>query len=182
MLALSVAGIVVIAGCGSDGSNAAATTVGHSTSTTSASQTTIGVTPSTTGGAGAGTTLPGTVSTSPGGPNASDPAPPASDALLSPSGAFLSSHRLSLSGSGVPSNARSVCQTSPGASCVITFTNGSTSRSLPSQQVDAGGSTSWSWSVADVGLTAGHWEVQVTARRGAELRQVDEAIGLEVVD
>lgn len=101
--------------------------------------------------------------------------------LLPPSGTFLSSHTLSLGGGSVPDRGRSVCRTSPGATCVIEFTMGGVTRSLPARQVAGDGSTSWDWSPAEVGLTRGHWDVRITASSGSQQRSVDEAIGLEVV-
>lgn len=108
------------------------------------------------------------------------PGPSGSD-LLAPTGTFLSSHRLSLSGSDVPSRARSVCHTTPGATCVIAFSMAGTSQSLPAQQTDSSGDTSWDWSPGDLGLGVGHWDVRITASMGSSTSSVDEAIGLEVV-
>lgn len=56
-----------------------------------------------------------------------------------------------------------------------------TTRSLPARVVDDSGVVAWDWSPADVGLTAGHWDVRIVATLGSAREAVDEAIGLEVV-
>lgn len=170
---------VALAGCGSSGSSGASrsTTVAASTESTSslvAPTTTDAATPTTT------RSHPGDGSSTSVVTNGSQPA--AGDPPLEPSGTFLSSHRLSLSGTGAPTEARSVCRTSPGASCTIVFTSEATTRQLGPKAVDAAGTAAWDWSAEQVGLTVGHWSVRVTASNGSEVRSVDEAIGLEVVN
>lgn len=79
--------------------------------------------------------------------------------LLAPSGNFVSAHN-------VPSDApiASVCNTTPGATCTITFTNGSVKKNLPSQTTDRGGSTYWNeWTAKSIGLTVGSWQISASA-------------------
>jgi hypothetical protein len=57
----------------------------------------------------------------------------------------------------------SVCNTTPNASCQISFTNGGTKKSLPAQVTDAGGVTYWYCKLQDIGLTAGNWTVSATS-------------------
>jgi hypothetical protein len=83
--------------------------------------------------------------------------------LVAPTGNFVSDHHPNLSGSPAPNSMTSVCNTSPGASCQITFTSGSTTKSLPTQVTDAGGATYWYWTLQDIGLTAGSWQVSATS-------------------
>lgn len=183
-LACCAALALVAVGCGSDGSSGqdSTTTAEGYTPLTSAPRETTG--PSTTSAGSADgtvtTTRPGETSTSPSG-SATSPTSPGADALLPPSGTFLSSHKLSLSGTGAPSNARSVCRTSPGASCWLTFSNDGRNVSFLAEKVDASGVATWDWSPTDIQLTIGHWDVTVTAERGSEQQVVEEAIGLDVV-
>lgn len=87
-------------------------------------------------------------------------------ALVAPFGNFVSNHSPNLSGSPDPNSMTSVCNTSPGASCQITFTKGSTTKSLPKQVTDAGGTTYWFWKLQDIGLTTGSWTVTATSNSG----------------
>jgi len=86
-----------------------------------------------------------------------------SASLVAPTGNFVSDHHPNLSGSPAPNSMTSVCNTSPGASCQISFTNGSTTKSLPTQTTDAGGATYWYWKLQDIGLTAGSWKISATS-------------------
>jgi len=100
--------------------------------------------------------------------------------LIAPSGNFVSNHHPNLSGSPAPNQIQSVCNTTPGAQCEITFTNGTDTKSLPAQTTDKGGATYWTWKVQDIGLTAGSWKVQATSKLGSDTKTADDAILLEV--
>lgn len=76
---------------------------------------------------------------------------------ITPYGTFVSNHNPPENGN----SETSVCITSPGATCGITFTNGSQTESLANQQTDSSGTTSWNWSASILGT--GHWVVTVTA-------------------
>lgn len=99
--------------------------------------------------------------------------------LLAPSGVFVSSHHTSLSSSAAES---SVCNTTPGATCVIRFTNTSsgTVKELRSQETDAGGATYWNWKLSDIGLSAGEWKVEAVASLGAQTKTAADALNLEI--
>jgi hypothetical protein len=96
--------------------------------------------------------------------------------LLTPSGNFVSNHR--------PKDNRAdqqaVCVTTPGASCEIIFTNGSTTRSLPAQTTDRGGATYWTWSPVSANLTAGSWKVQAKATLHDQTKTASDATNLEI--
>ena len=92
----------------------------------------------------------------------------ASASLVAPTGNFVSNHHPNLSGSPAPNSMTSVCNTSPGASCQVSFTNGSTTKSLPTQVTDAGGATYWYWKLQDIGLTAGSWKISATSSMGGD--------------
>lgn len=99
--------------------------------------------------------------------------------LLAPSGVFVSSHHVSLSG---PTAESSVCNTTPGAACIIRFTDTSsgTVKELRSQQTDAGGATYWSWKTSDVGLGIGVWKVEAIASLGTQTKTTADALNLEI--
>jgi len=101
--------------------------------------------------------------------------------LIAPSGSFVSNHHPSLSGSPAPNTVTSVCNTTPGATCQITFTMDSVTKSLPSQTVDSGGSTYWTnWKLQDVGLTAGSWKVNAIASLNGQTKTASDAMSLVV--
>jgi hypothetical protein len=101
--------------------------------------------------------------------------------LIAPSGSFVSNHHPNLSGSPAPNTVTSVCNTTPGASCQITFTMDSVTKSLPSQTADSGGSTYWTnWKLQGVGLTAGSWKVTATATLNGQTKTASDAMSLVV--
>jgi len=75
-----------------------------------------------------------------------------------PIGDFVSSHQAAL---GTPEN--STCTTTAGTNCQIKFTSGSVVKSLPVQDTNRDGSTSWDWTPQEIGLTAGQWEITAIA-------------------
>ena len=83
---------------------------------------------------------------------------------------LVSNHQPSLTPSGFNSNQEnSVCVTSPGADCEITFTLGSTVKSLGKKQADATGAVYWSnWKLQDIGLTVGDWTITATATQNGQ--------------
>lgn len=101
--------------------------------------------------------------------------------LIAPSGNFVSSHTLPLSAS-----AESVCITTINAVCEITFTNGSTSKSLGSGQAKAGrtdqnGTVTWPvWTPASLGLTPGSWTITAKASLGAQSKTTVDTVKLVV--
>jgi hypothetical protein len=102
--------------------------------------------------------------------------PSDSPVLLAPSGNFVSAHN-------VPSDAAivSVCNTTPGASCVITFTSGNVKKSLTSQVTDRGGSAYWnSWTPKDIGLSTGSWQISATASLNGKTQSSSDAMPLVV--
>ena len=102
--------------------------------------------------------------------------------LLAPSAdSLVSNHHPNLSGSPAPNTLSSVCTTSPGASCTITFTKDGVTKSLPAQTTDRAGSTYWNnWSLQAVGLTEGSWHIQAVATLNGQTKSVADAMNLEV--
>jgi hypothetical protein len=99
--------------------------------------------------------------------------------VTKPSGSFVSNHKPGQNGS--PTEESSVCLTTPGASCTITFTMNNTTKSLPAQTADSSGTAYWaSWTPASVGLTAGSWKVSAVATWGTQSATTQDPVPLEV--
>lgn len=92
-----------------------------------------------------------------------------------PYGEFVSSHKL-----GSNDQEQSVCSSTPGASCVISFNSNDTTRSLPSKVVDDSGNVYWTWSPQQIGLTAGSWKITATASLNNQTASSVDQIQLEV--
>lgn len=109
------------------------------------------------------------------------PAPPANNApLIKPYGSFVSNHQPGQHGS--PLEEASVCNTSPGASCTITFTKGGVTKSLTAKTADSSGAVYWqSWTPQSVGLTAGNWTVTAVATAGQQTQSTQDPTPLEVL-
>ncbi len=93
-------------------------------------------------------------------------------ALVAPWGVFVSNHRPGEN--GTPTMENSSCNTSPGASCYIKFTNGDKTRTLPSQTTDANGSAIWSWDVTNAGFTTGSWQITAIATLNGQTKSTTD--------
>lgn len=102
--------------------------------------------------------------------------------LVAPSGNFVSDHHPNLSGSPAPNTIESVCNTTPNATCQITFTNTSSGlvKSLPTKTTDTNGATYWDWKLQDIGLTQGTWKIEVIAKLGSQTKTASDAMNLVV--
>ncbi|OGL37181.1 hypothetical protein A3E49_02565 [Candidatus Saccharibacteria bacterium RIFCSPHIGHO2_12_FULL_49_19] len=102
-------------------------------------------------------------------------------APITPYGNFVSNHSPNLDGVPAPSSIQSVCNTSPGASCYIEFTNSDgVVKKLTSQKTDGNGATYWYWDVAQAGFTVGFWKITVVATLNGQPATVTDAINLKV--
>lgn len=101
--------------------------------------------------------------------------------LLAPSGNFVSNHHPNLGGSPAPDTMTSVCDTTPGATCTITFIKDGITKTLSAQSTDRSGSAFWNnWSLAVIGLTAGSWKVQAVAMLDGQTKTTTDPMSLEV--
>ncbi len=93
-----------------------------------------------------------------------------------PYGNFVSNHRPGENGSDT--NEQSTCDTTPGATCYIQFTNTAdgTVTKLPVQTVGSDGSTFWSWDSTI--LTSGEWKITAVAELHGQTRSADDTIRL----
>lgn len=85
-----------------------------------------------------------------------------------PIGQFVSDHNPS----STNENEVSTCTTTPGATCQIVFTSGSLTKTLTPQTTGGQGSTTWSWTPAQLGLTSGSWKITVTASNGSKTASI----------
>lgn len=97
--------------------------------------------------------------------------------LISPSGDFVSAHRVTLSTSLV-----SVCNSTPGASCSIRFTNSDgVTKQLLSQNTDSGGSAYWNnWTPRTIGLSPGVWKITAIVTLNGQNKSTQDALSLTV--
>lgn len=96
-------------------------------------------------------------------------------ALVLPTGNFVSSH---ITTGESPQS--SDCTTTVGATCEIIFTKDGVIKTLPAQTTDKGGSTYWSWTPSQYGLTEGVWKIQARASLSGQTITADDAMNLEV--
>lgn len=100
--------------------------------------------------------------------------------LKTPSGTFVSNHRPKLGGSKNETSEQSTCNTTPGATCFIRFTNGSIEKTLEAKTADVNGAVVWSWNIDDSGLSSGKWKVEAVANLGENTKVAADLIELEV--
>lgn len=145
----------------------------HTSPATTAGQYTKGESPSPANTSPQSNTQPGDnkSTTGAGDPNA---------VLLDPTGNFVSTHHISLSGASGTATLQSTCNTTPGATCQITFTKDGVVKSLPKQTTDRGGATYWNWKLQDIGLSEGSWQVTAIAALGSQSKNANDALALEV--
>lgn len=100
--------------------------------------------------------------------------------LIAPTGTFVSNHHPNLGGSPAPNEEQSTCNTTPGATCQISFSNNGVTKTLPPQTADSGGATYWTWTLQDIGLTQGSWHIQAIATLNGSTLTATDAMTLEV--
>lgn len=108
-------------------------------------------------------------------------APSSGADLLAPSGNFVSNHHPSLKETSNSSGEESVCITTPGAECTITFKQGDVTKTLESKKVDNSGTVIWQWDVEDAGFVAGTWQVTATATLNGQTKSTTDLQNLEVL-
>lgn len=75
---------------------------------------------------------------------------------------------------------QSICNSTAGAACQITFTKDGVTKSLDTAQTDNGGSVYWTWKLQDLGLTPGAWHIQATATLNGKSARADDPLTLDV--
>jgi len=114
------------------------------------------------------------------GDTSSMPAPNA--VLVAPYGNFVSNHSPGKNNS--PTTETSVCVTTPGARCSITFTSAADStvvKTLAAGTADGEGAVYWNnWDVKAAGFTSGTWYIQAVATLGSQTKTTTDRIPLEI--
>jgi hypothetical protein len=105
-------------------------------------------------------------------------APPVSGSdLVNPSGSFVSNHSPSLRNSP---GLESVCITSPGATCTISFTKDGIVKTLESKTANNNGAVIWAWDIEKAGFNVGAWKITATATLNGQSKSTDDLKNLEV--
>ncbi|HEU4966018.1 MAG TPA: hypothetical protein VFT53_00870 [Candidatus Saccharimonadales bacterium] len=114
--------------------------------------------------------------TSTGSNNSSSTAPPITGSLTAPWGTFANVYNAKTT-----DQMQSTCNTTPGATCQIIFTNGSVAKSLEAEMTDAGGAVYWAWTPQGVGLTSGTWHITAKAVLGTQTKTTsNDPLTLEI--
>ncbi len=92
-----------------------------------------------------------------------------------PFGNFVSSHTINME-----VNESSVCNTSVGATCVISFTKDGVTKSLESKATNSDGAAFWQWTPKSIGLTTGTWQITATASANGQNASATDQQKLEV--
>lgn len=103
---------------------------------------------------------------------------PAASNLVSPWGNFVSNHYPGQN--GAPTAETSTCNTSPGATCYIHFTNGSKTRNLDSKVANANGAVIWNWDVKEAGFSSGNWQIKAIATLDGQKKSSDDSLPLVI--
>ncbi|MDL2363300.1 MAG: hypothetical protein QFB86_02890 [Patescibacteria group bacterium] len=98
--------------------------------------------------------------------------------LSAPYGSFVSNHKPGQNGSNLTE--LSQCTTTPGATCLIKFTQGDVVKTLSPKLTASDGTVFWEWNVKDAGLTDGKWVVSAVAMLSDQSKTTTDAIELEI--
>lgn len=101
------------------------------------------------------------------------------DELVSPHGNFVSSHKVSLSAMK-DAKLESICNTTPGASCIIEFKKDGVTRALSTRTANNNGNVTWNWSPQEINIGQGSWKIVVTAQFAGRSTTVTDLQNLEV--
>ena len=105
---------------------------------------------------------------------------PATVELKAPNGSFVSNHKPSLGGNDSPSSEQSMCNTTPGATCEIVFTNGSDTKILSAQTADSSGVVYWNWDVKNAHFSVGSWKITAIAKLNDKTLSTSDQLNLDV--
>ncbi len=100
--------------------------------------------------------------------------------LVAPYGNFVSNHHPNLDGQPYSNIIQSACVTTSGASCMISFTKDSVTKSLPAETTDREGAAYWSWTLKQLGLTQGDWTIKATATLADQTKSTTDVLNLSV--
>jgi hypothetical protein len=98
--------------------------------------------------------------------------------LSAPWGNFVSNHSPGQNGS--PLAETSVCNTTPGATCYLKFTNGAKTRLLDKKVANVNGSIIWNWDVKAAGFESGDWRITAIATLNGKTKSTVDSLPLSV--
>lgn len=102
-----------------------------------------------------------------------------SASLIAPFGTFVSNHKPGQSGS--PTSEQSVCNTTPGATCDIQFTNSAgVTKSLGAEVAGSSGTAFWSWDIKGGTLAPGSWKITAVVKLNGQTSTTSDPTPLEV--
>lgn len=99
--------------------------------------------------------------------------------LVEPSGSFVSSYSISFSKSK-GDNIESLCNTTPGATCTIQLKKDGVIRTLGPTTANERGNATWNWTLQELNVTPGSWQIVVTAKLDNQTKSVTNLQNLEV--
>jgi cytoskeletal protein RodZ len=102
---------------------------------------------------------------------------PSGPAPLTPFGNFVSNHH---PGGSAPTTEASTCNTTPGATCYIEFTNGNTVKKLDAETANANGAAIWYWDIKTAGLDSGSWTITAVATLNGQTKTANDSQPLAV--
>lgn len=106
----------------------------------------------------------------------SDTAPPITQQLTAPWGTYAN-----VSTAKMGQQMESTCNTTPGATCEVIFTNNGVTKHLDPEVTDAGGAVYWAWVPQSIGLTPGTWHMTMKATLGGDTKTTsDDPLTLEI--
>lgn len=107
--------------------------------------------------------------------------PSSTDNTLTPSGTFVSNHKPGLGSTSAPSQEQSVCNTSPGATCVIQFVNkDGITKMLLAQTAGSSGSVIWNWDVKQAGFSQGSWQITAIASLNGQTETSMDVLPMQI--
>ena len=98
--------------------------------------------------------------------------------LIAPWGNFVSNHHPGEDGS--PTSETSTCNTTPGATCYIRFTNGSQIRKLGAKIAGGNGAVIWNWDVKSAGFSSGSWQITAIATLNGKVKSAADSLQLVI--
>lgn len=99
--------------------------------------------------------------------------------IKKPYGTFVSNHTPGQN--GAPNTINSVCDTTAGITCTITFTKAGVTKSLGTKRTNRDGTVHWdNWTPESIGLTSGSWTIEAIAKSGSKQASAQDNILLEI--
>lgn len=91
---------------------------------------------------------------------------------------FVSNHKPGQDGASTAE--QSACNTTPGATCYIQFTQGDLTRSLETKTADNNGTVIWNWDTKGANFSSGSWQITAVAALGGQTKSAHDQLALEI--